>query len=370
MADTDDTATDRTMILGPFSLAEPEAALAHFLVFTEEGQTRRVRIDPPGINIGRVAPNEVVINSPQVSRRHCRIDLHGDWAVVADLNSTNGTFLEGERLTRPTRIRSGTRLGLGSFTVTYERRDPRDITREDELTADLARAEAYVRAILPAPLTTGAVRAEWCFVPSAGLGGDALGYHALSADLFTGFLLDVSGHGIGSCMHAANVANTLRRQALPDVDFADPAQVAAGLNRVFPMEEHNGLMLTLWYFALHLPSRTLRYCAAGHHAAYLQAPGAAPVPLYARGPAIGMMETGRWAVGETTVPEGATLTLFSDGAFEIVTAEGGQWDMATFCALLTGPQDTSPEALYQAVRAAARSGPLDDDVSIVQFQIP
>jgi Stage II sporulation protein E (SpoIIE)/FHA domain len=368
MTDTDGTLSDRTQVGFRPQAVEPRTEFAHFLLFKQDGRPRRVHLGAAGAGIGRVAPNEIVINNPEISRRHCRIDLHGDWAVVTDLNSTNGTFLDGVRLTRPTRIKLGARLTLGGFPLVYERRDPQEVAREEELTADIARAEAYIRAILPLPVAQGPVRTDWCFVPSTTLGGDALGYQALSDELFSGFLLDVSGHGIGSCMHAANVANTLRRHALPNVDFTNPAEVAAGLNRMFPMEEHNGLMLTLWYFVLHLPSRTLRFCAAGHHASYLQIQGAPPVSLQARGPAIGLLPVGRWAVGETVLPAAATLTLFSDGAFEIVTQSGTPWEMESFRALLDGTNPT-PDALYQTIRAAARPGPLDDDVTILQFYI-
>jgi serine phosphatase RsbU (regulator of sigma subunit) len=226
-----------------------------------------------------------------------------------------------------------------------------------------------VRAILPHPITSGRVQAEWWFVPSSQLGGDAFGYQFLDGDTFAGFVLDVSGHGIGSAMHAANVANVLRRRALPGVDFADPAQVAAGVNSVFPMEEHNGLMLTLWYFAFHLPTRMLRFCAAGHHPSFLVAPGVAePMKLWLRSPAIGMLPKGKWAVGSTEIPAGSRMYVFSDGAFEIAAADGAQWEIEDLRRLITGagePGVSESQRLYQAVRAAARPGPLEDDFSVL-----
>jgi serine phosphatase RsbU (regulator of sigma subunit) len=362
-------AAEQTMVGRALPAPAPKQQFSHLLSFQHEAAPMRIALGPAGATIGRTAPCEIVIASPEISRRHCRIDIQGDWAVLTDLGSTNGTFVEGARLTRPTRLRGGARIALGSFALRYDRRDLHEVAAEAELAADLKRAEDYVRAILPPPIETGAVRTQWCFVPSATLGGDAFGYQFLNQDVFTGFVLDVSGHGIGSAMHAANVANVLRRRALPGVDFQNPAEVAAGLNQVFPMEEHNGLMLTIWYFAYHLPSRRLSFCAAGHHPAFLLAPAAPdPAPLWLRGPAIGMLPAGRWTAGAAEMPPGGRLFIFSDGAFEILTPGGQQWGLEDFRALLgqqAAPGPAEPQRLYQAVRAAARPGPLDDDFSVL-----
>jgi hypothetical protein len=361
-------------IVGPVPVAEaPPTQFCHLLNYSIDVTPRRVAIAPEGMTIGRTAPAELVIANPEISRRHCRIEVYGIDAVLTDLGSTNGTYLDGQRLNRPARLRSGTIFRLGAFPIRYERRDLAEIAQEEEHSADLKRAEDYVRAILPQPILDGAIRTEWCFVPSAKLGGDAFGYQFLSERVFAGFLLDVSGHGIGSAMHAANVANTLRRRALPGVDFADPAAVAAGLNRMFPMEEHNGLMLTLWYFTYDLPSRQLRYCAAGHHPAFLVTQAQPePAPLWRRGPAIGMMQSAKWLVGEASMPPGAQLLIFSDGTFEILTLDGRQWqieDLRQVVRQWATPDGGLTSAIYTAVRAAARPGPLEDDFSalLVRF---
>jgi sigma-B regulation protein RsbU (phosphoserine phosphatase) len=154
----------------------------------------------------------------------------------------------------------------------------------------------------------------------------------------------------------------LRRRALPGVDFHDPVQVAAGLNTVFPMEEHNDLMLTLWYFVYDLPTRSLRFCAAGHHASYLVSHGAAE-PLWSKGSAIGMLPVGRWAVATAVIPPGARLYVFSDGAFELIDASGREWGIEDLRRLVAKAEE--PRAIWDAVRAAVRTGPLDDDFSVL-----
>ena len=138
-----------------------------------------------------------------------------------------------------------------------------------KLDRDLRKASDYVFSLLPEPLTTGLVRAEWRFVPSAELGGDAFGYYWLDPSTFVFYLVDVSGHGAGSAMHSVSVMNVLRQRALPDVDFRNPAAVLTSLNARFPMDVHGGLFFTMWYGVYDAGDRTLRYASAGHHPAYL-----------------------------------------------------------------------------------------------------
>ena len=64
---------------------------------------------------------DVVINTAEVSRRHTRLYLDAGVYVVEDLGSTNGTFINGQRLTTPVPLRSGDLIMLGeAATLVYE----------------------------------------------------------------------------------------------------------------------------------------------------------------------------------------------------------------------------------------------------------
>ncbi|MDE2333348.1 MAG: SpoIIE family protein phosphatase [Rhodospirillales bacterium] len=351
-----------------------EAAREHVLIVTLDGTTRQIPVGPAGVVVGRQPPAELVIAQPEISRRHCRIAVEGDAVVITDLGSTNGTLVDGARIAGPVRLAEGAAIQLGSVLVRYQRRGAAELAEAAELEAELQRAGDYVAALLPSPLEDGPVRAAWHFVPCARLGGDAFGYDWLDESWFSGFVLDVSGHGVGSAMHAAAVANTLRRRGLPGVDFRDPSAVMAGLNAMFPMEAHNGLMLTAWYFALELAPRRLRFASAGHHAGLLHLPGEAlPQALPARGPAIGMLPAAVWPTSEAVLPPGARLWLSSDGAFEIVPPGGEAWtfdDMATLIARAGPPAPPQPDRIYAAVRRTGGGLPLADDFSLVALTFP
>ncbi len=74
-----------------------------------------------GINtVGRLPDNDVVIEDPIVSRRHCVIVIHSDvHCELHDIASKNGTLLNGQRLTGPTRIYNGDEIILCERCLTF-----------------------------------------------------------------------------------------------------------------------------------------------------------------------------------------------------------------------------------------------------------
>ena len=77
----------------------------------------------PGENvIGRDPDVTVRIDHSLVSRRHARVSVEGDRALLEDLESRNGTFLNGRRVESPTPLHDGDVLGLGNLALIVERR--------------------------------------------------------------------------------------------------------------------------------------------------------------------------------------------------------------------------------------------------------
>ncbi|MCB9436922.1 MAG: FHA domain-containing protein [Anaerolineales bacterium] len=71
------------------------------------------------ITIGRDATNEVSINDPEVSRHHCRLTRAAGGFTIEDLGSTNGTFINGQRVTGARPLTSGVQIGLGETVVLH-----------------------------------------------------------------------------------------------------------------------------------------------------------------------------------------------------------------------------------------------------------
>lgn len=73
--------------------------------------------------IGRDGKCHLRPSSAVVSNRHCAIDVRGDQAFVVDLKSTNGTFLNGQRMAKEIEVHDGDRVQVGPlvFTVRIDR---------------------------------------------------------------------------------------------------------------------------------------------------------------------------------------------------------------------------------------------------------
>jgi DNA-binding response OmpR family regulator len=83
----------------------------------------------PGITrIGRGGENEIVVVSKRASREHAHLVRDGRHTTLEDKGSTNGTYLNGERLQGKVTLRDGDKVGVGEVTFTFH--DPETTTRE------------------------------------------------------------------------------------------------------------------------------------------------------------------------------------------------------------------------------------------------
>ena len=350
--------------------AATEDGRAHYLtVVAGERAGLRVELGAKPVVIGRVPPADLVIDDSQISRKHCRVSLVLEEVYVADLGSSNGTMVDGKRITQAVMLPAGSRLQVGGHLLEHEFRSRKEVEASKELDRDLESARRYVHSLIPAPLTEGPIRTEWLLLPSARLGGDVFGYHQLDARTFAIFLLDVSGHGTGAAMHAVSVTNVLQQDAVPGLDMRDPAKVATHVNAMFQMSTHGGLYLTLWYGVYDLETRTLAYCSAGHHPSYLVAQARErAIPLKTGNIMIGATSPFEFESSSVEVPAGSRLYVFSDGVFEIETKDGEQWGLDHVLPLIVEPPVqgmTEPERLLQAIRRRARHPDFEDDFTVL-----
>jgi hypothetical protein len=82
---------------------------------------KTIPIEKSEIFIGRDIANDVLINDAEVSRRHARISIQAGNYVIEDLGSTNGTFVNGQKLAGPRVLRVGDTVMFGeNVSLTFE----------------------------------------------------------------------------------------------------------------------------------------------------------------------------------------------------------------------------------------------------------
>lgn len=91
--------------------------LYKLIIQSGTGMGTEYPLEKPELFLGRDLSSDLVINDPEVSRRHLRLVLDGATYRIEDLGSTNGTFIHGLRLTTPALLKPGEVITLGEKIV-------------------------------------------------------------------------------------------------------------------------------------------------------------------------------------------------------------------------------------------------------------
>lgn len=247
--------------------------------------------------------------------------------------------------------------------------------KQNALNKELLEAAEYVRSLLPNPLNEGNVKADWCFLPSAQLGGDAFGYHWLDNSHFALYLLDVCGHGVGAALLSISIMNVLSLRTLTPTDFYDPVSVLNSLNQSFPMEKHNNMFFTIWYGVYNQENRILKYSSGGHPPALLYGSSSASKllsfqELHTEGLVIGATSDAEFHSQQVFIGKGASLLLYSDGVYEIQKVKGDMLQLDEYIALIKQSFDDHHKDLDSIVNISKNINgdkPFHDDFSMVEF---
>ncbi|MEE8106235.1 MAG: sigma 54-interacting transcriptional regulator [Planctomycetota bacterium] len=92
--------------------------MAHLLIMGP-GRERLVPIEKPRTLLGRSGESDVVLADVQASSTHCRIEQMGDDFRIDDLESANGTWLNGQRV-KSHRLQPGDVIGVGQTEILFE----------------------------------------------------------------------------------------------------------------------------------------------------------------------------------------------------------------------------------------------------------
>src|SRR5882672_1946997 len=84
------------------------------------GEQRRMVFNKPEVTIGRVQGNDIVLPKGNVSKRHARIVLKDGKFIIVDLKSTNGTYVNGRKITSPLVVKDSDKIYIGDFILSIE----------------------------------------------------------------------------------------------------------------------------------------------------------------------------------------------------------------------------------------------------------
>jgi sigma-B regulation protein RsbU (phosphoserine phosphatase) len=258
---------------------------------------------------------------------------------------------------------------------------------QKRLAAELAEAAEYVRSLLPRPLGArtscprvddavvkladrmSALQADWRFIPSTELGGDVLSYHWLDDDHFAAFIVDVCGHGMTAAIFSITILNVLRSQALPETDFRDPGRSAHAIERTLPdgpAEQHvlHDLVRSVRSPHARTELRERRASAGG----IARSNGASAFTSTAHAWRHHRLFAGsEVSNARCTVPPGATLFVFSDGAYEIARADGTTLTLQDLIAQLETLPDPKLDSLIAWASQMRSGSSFEDDLSVVEL---
>lgn len=347
----------------------------------EEGLAKAREIHPSLIICDWMMP---IIDGLEVCRQiKSNPELANIYLILLTAKDQEGDLVSGlemgadDFLGKPPRInelRARVRAGLRLYQATEEIQSQKRLIEQE-----LAQASQYVRSLLPEPLE-GDICIQSTFLPSTQLGGDSFDYFWLDSNHLALYLLDVSGHGVGSALLSVSVLNLMRTRSLrrsrtsqDTTNFYKPSEVLRDLNNTFQMSVHNEMYFTIWYGVYDKRTHTLVYASGGHPPAVLISNEDIPKIklLKTAGLPIGMMPDINYQEQVCEIDSSSRLYLFSDGIYEIPQENDNIWG---FNALLdtfirtSSDRSSRIEHILACVKAAANNHPFEDDLSLLEIE--
>jgi sigma-B regulation protein RsbU (phosphoserine phosphatase) len=251
---------------------------------------------------------------------------------------------------------------------------------KEALEYDLRLAARVQQALHPPrELHMGGLRIATTMHPCADLAGDAVGIVSLPRGRVGLYLLDVSGHGVGSALLSFTLTHLLspsREGSLliddsgRELEAVRPSRVAERLNRQFPMDRTRQYF-TLVYGVFDPAAGRFDYVMAGHPAPVFL-PAAAPAALLPGGGLpIGMIEDATFVDETIVLQPGDRIFFYTDGAIEALDASEREFGCARLMSELEQQRTRPLSAALDVVAHLVRDwsgGNLRDDLSLLAIE--
>ncbi|HEX4915948.1 MAG TPA: SpoIIE family protein phosphatase [Vicinamibacterales bacterium] len=209
-------------------------------------------------------------------------------------------------------------------------------------------------------------------LPARGVGGDFYDVFPIGDAGRWGLLLgDASGKGVAAGLVASAVqarVNAAARHAL-----LAPDQLMAAVDRDVYGTTDGARYATAIYGSLDTTRRELTFVNAGHPALLVLPPGGAVERYGATGPALGLIEAGRFESRSIALPPGAILLAVTDGVTEAQDEHGSEFGDDVLGGLLAASRHLPAAQLCETVLAAVRTHrgtrQDQDDVTVMAVKV-
>ncbi len=96
--------------------------MAKVILITSEGRAKQIELESPQITVGRSGQSDIVLHGIQVSRAHALLTSNQGVFSVRDLDSSNGTFVNGLQVQRH-KLRHQDVIRIGDYELRFLERD-------------------------------------------------------------------------------------------------------------------------------------------------------------------------------------------------------------------------------------------------------
>ncbi len=243
---------------------------------------------------------------------------------------------------------------------------------------DLARQ--VQRSLFPSPLpTVRGMRLAAANRPARIVSGDLYDVIVIDPERVAILCADVSGKGFPAALMAAELQAYVRATLRAACVFADtslgplPVQVVALVNHELSRHYGSGRYATMVFAEYDSGTRELRYVNAGQNPPLLIVPESESVTLLdVGGPPVGLFEDASYDVGTVTVPETATVLIYTDGVVEALNSHDEEFGLHRLIDLCSTRRDTADSMLTAVMDAIVGwSGDREqgDDITLVALAV-
>jgi len=242
---------------------------------------------------------------------------------------------------------------------------------------EMKTAAAVQRSLLPKTFPQVAnVELARFFQSASSTGGDWYGFTTQIKNKLFLFIGDVTGHGVPAALVAASVSGA--SQILEEIHVLykeppSPREFLEYLNKIVFKAGDSEFVMTFFLVSIDLESGLMTFANAGHNFPLLIRQGQRVKRLISIGNPLGEYQEMEFEDSTLQLDVGDTVLLYTDGLIENRNSKGKMWGDNTLYRYLSKqdkvPVETLVETLVKDAFKFYEEQPLDDDITIVAFQI-